>query len=74
MDREPAKTEKLHRFRKLFRRMYRITFRDGLYYYPWEKSFSRLVTPFEEFIHRQTTGGVILMAGAVAALFLANSP
>jgi len=46
----------------------------GIYHAPWEKSFDKIITPFEEFIHRQTTSGLLLMAMAVIALFLANSP
>jgi len=46
---------------------------DGFFYAPWEKSFSRIITPFEEFIHRQTTSGMLLMLVAVLALILANS-
>ncbi len=45
----------------------------GIYHAPWEKSFDRLVSPFEEFIHRQTTSGLLLMATAIIALILANS-
>ena len=43
---------------------------------PWEKSFDKIMTPFEEFIHRQATSGLLLMAMAVAvlALVLANGP
>jgi len=41
---------------------------------PWEKAFDRLLTPLEEFIHRQTTSGILLMMTAVAALLIANSP
>lgn len=43
------------------------------YIAPWEKAFDRVLTPLEEFIHRQTTSGVLLMLCAVVALFLANS-
>ncbi len=46
---------------------------NGINYAPWERTVSRILTPFEEFIHRQTTGGMILMAAAVIALLLANS-
>jgi NhaA family Na+:H+ antiporter len=49
-------------------------FLDGQIFYPWERSFDRLVTPFEEFIHKQTTAGIILMVGSMLALLLANSP
>ena len=41
---------------------------------PWERAFDRLLTPLEEFIHRQTTSGVLLMLCALAALVIANSP
>ncbi len=41
---------------------------------PWERSFRRILTPFEEFLHRQTTSGLLLMAMAVLALILANGP
>ncbi len=47
---------------------------DGVYNAPWEKNFDKILTPFEEFIHRQTTSGLLLMAMAVLALFLANGP
>jgi NhaA family Na+:H+ antiporter len=43
------------------------------YIAPWEKAFNRVLTPLEEFIHRQTTSGVLLMLCAVAALYIANS-
>jgi NhaA family Na+:H+ antiporter len=46
----------------------------GVYNAPWEKSFARILTPLEEFIHRQTTSGVLLMICAVIALVIANSP
>jgi len=47
--------------------------KTGVYHAPWEKSFDKLLTPFEEFIHRQTTSGLLLMGTAIVALFLANS-
>jgi Na+:H+ antiporter, NhaA family len=40
---------------------------------PWEKAFDRLLSPLEEFIHRQTTSGILLMLCASVALYLANS-
>ena len=46
----------------------------GEYHAPWEKSFAKILTPFEEFIHRQTTSGLMLMGTAVLALVLANGP
>ncbi len=39
----------------------------------WEKAFDKVLTPLEDFIHRQTTSGVLLMLCAIAALYLANS-
>ena len=50
------------------------TAEKGVYHAPWEKAFDKVLTPFEEFIHRQTTGGLLLMATAVIALLLANGP
>jgi len=44
----------------------------GHIYAPWERAFSRVLTPFEEFIHRQTTSGLLLMGTAIIALVLAN--
>lgn len=41
--------------------------------YPWERKLEQLITPFEEFIHRQTTGGLVLMAVSVFALVIKNS-
>jgi NhaA family Na+:H+ antiporter len=47
--------------------------KDTEYIAPWEKAFDKVLSPLEEFIHRQTTSGVLLMLCAVAALFIANS-
>ncbi|MEW5249297.1 Na+/H+ antiporter NhaA [Microbulbifer discodermiae] len=41
---------------------------------PLENAFGRLVTPFEEFIHRQSSSGLLLITCAMIALFIANSP
>jgi len=46
----------------------------GVHISPWEKVFDKVQTPFEEFIHRQTTSGLLLMGTAVIALILANGP
>jgi len=46
----------------------------GIYHAPWEQAFDRFLTPLEEFIHRQTTSGVLLMICAVIALVIANGP
>ena len=43
-------------------------------YAPWEKAFNKIATPFEHFIHAQTTTGIILMFMTVLALVLANTP
>ncbi len=48
--------------------------KKGVYIAPWEKSFEKILSPFEEFIHRQTTSGLLLMGTAVLALVLANGP
>ena len=37
-----------------------------------EKAFSKILTPFEEFIHRQSTSGMLLMACTVIALAIVN--
>jgi len=39
----------------------------------WEKAFDRVLTPLDDFIHRQTTSGILLMICAIAALYIANS-
>lgn len=46
---------------------------DGVYIAPWERVFDRVLTPFEEFVHRETTSGILLMIAALLALILANS-
>ena len=43
-------------------------------YAPWEKAFNKIATPFEYFIHAQTTTGIILMFMTLLALILANTP
>ena len=42
-------------------------------YAPWEKRFGKVVSPFEEFIHHETTSGLLLFACTLLALTLANS-
>lgn len=46
---------------------------SGMIYAPWEKTFSKVLSPFEEFIHKQTTSGLILIGTAILALLFANS-
>lgn len=43
-------------------------------YAPWERAFTKIATPFEHFIHAQTTTGMILIFMTVMALILANTP
>ena len=43
-------------------------------YAPWEKAFKKISTPFEHFLHAQTTTGIVLMLTTILALILANSP
>ncbi len=43
-------------------------------YAPWEKHFKKIATPFEHFLHAQTTTGLVLMGMTIVALILANSP
>jgi NhaA family Na+:H+ antiporter len=43
-------------------------------YAPWEKAFKRVYTPFEHFLHAETTTGLVLMVTTIIALILANSP
>ncbi len=46
---------------------------QGDYYAPLERTFERIATPFEEFIHRQSSSGLLLVATTLLALTLANS-
>ncbi len=46
----------------------------GVFHARWERHFHRILTPFEEFIHRQTTSGLLLMISAIVALAIANGP
>jgi len=43
-------------------------------YAPWEKAFERIATPFEHFIHTQTTSGLFLISATLIALIIANTP
>lgn len=45
----------------------------GIFYAPWERTFDKILSPFEDFIHRETTSGLLLMGAAIIALLLANS-
>ncbi len=59
---------------KKMRRLAADETRPGVHHAPWERSFSKVITPFEEFIKNQTTAGILLMVCMVIALVLANSP
>ena len=42
---------------------------------PLQRQFERkIVSPFDSFVHYQISGGVVLVAATIAALWLANSP
>jgi len=43
-------------------------------YAPWERAFNKISTPFEHFIHSQTTTGFVLIFMTILALVIANSP
>lgn len=43
-------------------------------YRPLQKAFEKIVTPFESFLHSQTTTGIFLLLATIIALILANSP
>jgi len=43
------------------------------YIAPWEKAFDKVLSPLDDFIHRQTTSGILLMLCAIVALYVANS-
>lgn len=45
---------------------------EGINYAPWERAFKRVLSPLEEFIHRQTAASMLLMICAMLALYLAN--
>ncbi len=45
----------------------------GVIYAPWERKISRVLSPVDEFIHKQSTSSLLLMASAIIALFFANS-
>lgn len=40
---------------------------------PWESAMDRMVSPMDQFIHRQTTSGMLLMLSTIIAIYLANS-
>ncbi|MBT4964333.1 MAG: Na+/H+ antiporter NhaA [Francisellaceae bacterium] len=39
----------------------------------WEKAFERVLIPLDDFIHRQSTGGILLFICAMVALYISNS-
>ncbi|MGH1486787.1 MAG: Na+/H+ antiporter NhaA, partial [Cellvibrionaceae bacterium] len=46
----------------------------GSIHAPLEKGLNKIVTPFERFVNHQATAGLLLMATALIALIVANSP
>ena len=48
--------------------------KDDKIYSPWEKTFNKFASPFDNFLNQQTTTGLVLMFMTVLALVLANSP
>lgn len=40
---------------------------------PWEATFGKIITPFEQFIHGEINSGILLVFCTIIALFLANS-
>lgn len=46
---------------------------SGITYAPWEKKFSRVLSPIEEFIHHQTASSILLVIATALSLFFANS-
>lgn len=46
---------------------------SGVIYAPWERTFARVLTPLEEFIHHQTASSILLVIATIIALILANS-
>jgi NhaA family Na+:H+ antiporter len=45
----------------------------GVYYAPWEKTADRIITPFERFVHRESTSSLFLVVMTILALVFANS-
>lgn len=43
------------------------------YHAPWEKTFGRVTSPIEAFIHNEAASGILLMLCAIIAMILANS-
>ena len=43
------------------------------FYAPWEKTFDKISTPFDNFLKAQTSTGIVLILTTTLALFLANS-
>lgn len=46
---------------------------NGQKFEKWENAFEKVVTPFEDFVHKETTSGLLLMACAVLAMVFANT-
>ena len=46
---------------------------SGQKFEKWEQAFEKVVTPFEDFVHKETTSGLLLMACAILAMVFANT-
>jgi len=46
---------------------------DKKIYAPWEKQFGKMLTPFEEFVHNESSSGFLLIGATILAIVLANS-
>ena len=46
---------------------------EGMIYAPWQRSFSRILTPIDEFMHNESASSILLVAATILALFLANN-
>ena len=46
---------------------------EGIIYAPWQRKFSRILTPIEEFIHNESASSILLVAATILALFMANN-
>ena len=42
--------------------------------YPFARTFRKVMTPIEDFVHKETSSGILLMLCAVTAIVIANSP
>ncbi len=53
--------------------MNKDTDKHSEYHSPWEKTFGRITSPIESFIHNEASSGILLMLCAIIAMIIANS-